>query len=291
MRRIVVASVCAWGISLALFVVPFLFTLPATARTCLFGTVLLASLFVSIAVIARVFRIRFLRSFLAWLPTPLPSIAMMLFAGFVVRPFIYEAFVISSNSMAPTFLGEHLQSRCPKCGEISFCSPGSARRLLNMMICGNFHINQVLDVDSKEFPADKVLVAKFVTPQRWDLVVYQFPANPASVFVSRLIGMPGETIHLDDGDVFINGRKLSPPDSLREIKYEMEMDMWGSKDRPATLGQDEYFVIGDFSTNSRDSRVWSEGAPGHNQFAVPASHIQGVVTHIYWPVQRCRILR
>ena len=61
--------------------------------------------------------------------------------------------------------------------------------------------------------------------------------------------------------------------------------------RPAKLGDDEYFVLGDFSPQAKDSRLWREGAPGHTPYAVPASHIRGVVTHIYWPPKRWRILR
>jgi hypothetical protein len=67
--------------------------------------------------------------------------------------------------------------------------------------------------------------------------------------------------------------------------------MSGTKDRPAVLADDEYFVLGDFSAQSSDSRWWYEGAPGHNPYAVPRSHVRGVVTHIYWPPQRWRVLR
>jgi hypothetical protein len=62
-------------------------------------------------------------------------------------------------------------------------------------------------------------------------------------------------------------------------------------DHSARLGEDEYFVLGDFSAMSKDSRLWGEGAPGHHPFAVPESHLRGVVTHIYWPPDRWRILR
>ena len=53
----------------------------------------------------------------------------------------------------------------------------------------------------------------------------------------------------------------------------------------------EYFVLGDFSQQSADSRLWESGAPGHPSYAVPESYIIGVATHIYWPPSRWRILR
>lgn len=112
----------------------------------------------------------------------------------------------------------------------------------------------------------------------------------------RLVGLPGEAIQIEGGAVWANGKELTPPDSLRGIEYLSELpgtytDLWGSKDNRALLGDDEYFVLGDFSAQSKDSRLWKAGAPGHSPFAAPAPHIYGVVTHIYWPPQRWRVLR
>ena len=164
------------------------------------------------------------------------------------------------------------------------------------MICRNFHVNQVTDVGQQAFAGDRFLVAKFLAPKRWDIVVFRYPENPATLYVMRLVGLPGETIHIEGGAVWANGNRLEVPDSLRGIEYLSALpawhtDLWGSKDRPAVLAKDEYFVLGDFSPQSKDSRLWEQGASGHNPFAVPASHMRGVVTHIYWPRQRWRILR
>jgi hypothetical protein len=96
--------------------------------------------------------------------------------------------------------------------------------------------------------------------------------------------------------VWANGQKLVPPDSIRGIEYLGELndwhdDLWGSPERPARLSEDEYFMLGDFSAQSRDSRLWKRGAPGHNPYAVPTSHLYGVVTTIYWPPSRWRAFR
>jgi hypothetical protein len=96
--------------------------------------------------------------------------------------------------------------------------------------------------------------------------------------------------------VWIDGKKQTPPDSCQGIEYLDRLgkwpdDLWGSAAKPAKLGSDEYFVLGDFSACAKDSRLWQQGAPGHPPYAVPASYIVGVVTHIYWPPSRCRALR
>jgi signal peptidase I len=299
-RRIVVATASVIAIQLVLYI-PFRLFAPASdAQAILIGVLeLAATVLVPCLTIMQVFKARFFRSLLAWLPTLVPSVAMVLFALLVLRPFICEAFVSPTNAMAPTLLGNHWRGRCPECGQPNFCSPVEAwyaRPETPRMICGKFHVNQVSDVPQQAFPPDRFLVAKFLTPKRWDVVVFQYPENPSTLYVMRLIGLPGETIHLEGGAVWANGNKLEPPDSLSGIEYLSELpdwpsSVWGSKDRPAVLGTDEYFVLGDFSPQSKDSRLWEQGAPGHSPFAVPESHIRGVGTYIYWPPQRWRILR
>jgi len=67
--------------------------------------------------------------------------------------------------------------------------------------------------------------------------------------------------------------------------------MRGTPEHPATLATDEYFVLGDFSENSEDSRFWTRGAPNHHPYAVPESYVEGVATHIIWPPDRWSSLR
>ena len=119
--------------------------------------------------------------------------------------------------------------------------------------------------------------------------------------MKRLVDLPGETVVIKDGAVWINGQKLDPPASLNGLEYVTEIPraphmpplevFAGTPDTPAVLGKGEYFVLGDFSLQSSDSRLWEKGAEGHPPYAVPESNIIGVATHIYWPSSRWRILR
>lgn len=164
------------------------------------------------------------------------------------------------------------------------------------MICENFHVRETSLSAQTTYPSDHFLVARFAEPRRWDLVAFHYPAQPEILYVKRLVGLPGETIHIDNGAVWANGVPVELPDDLKGIEYlstvpELSQVLWGSPERPANLQDREYFVLGDFSANSGDSRTWDQGAPGHSPFAVPHSYMRGVVTHIFWPLDRLRTLR
>lgn len=299
-RRIIVATGSVVVIQVMLYV-PFRVFMPTSETQANVTSVLElgAGVLVPCLVIMRIFKVGFFRSWQVWLPTLVPSGATVLWAFLVLRPFVCETFVSPTNAMAPTLLGDHLRGRCPECGQASFCSPVDdwyAPPEPLRMICGSFHVNRIPDVSRRAFLPDRFLVAKFLSPRRWDVVVFQYPGNPSTLFVMRVVGLPGETIHIEGGAIWVNGNELVPPDVLRGITYVSEITawprhLWGVKHHPAVLGRDEYFVLGDFSPQANDSRLWEQGASGHNPFAVPKSHIRGVVTHIYWPPHRWRVLR
>jgi len=299
-RRIAAVTASAVAVQFAMGIALLSFEPASRPQSLLIGVLrLAATVVVPCLIIMRTFRIRVFRSMQAWLPTLIPTVAVGLFVFLVFKPFICEAYVSPANAMAPTLLGNHWRGRCPECGQPNFCSPVDTRhgrQATPRMICGSFHVNQIPDVPQRIFSPDRFLVAKFLTPKRWDLVVFEYPENPPTLFVMRLIGLPGETIQIEGGDVWVDGNRLEIPESLRGIKYLAELpdwrsSAWGSKDRRAVLGADEYFVLGDFSLQSNDSRFWEKGASGHNPFVVPKSHMRGVATHIFWPPQRWRVLR
>jgi len=261
---------------------------------------LLAAVLIPCLIIAKVFKTSFARAFRAWLPTIIAPVITILLVMFAIKPYFVEAFVIPTNSMAPTILGHHLQGTCQQCGGPAFCSATHLRYGLSeptLMICrDNFHVTETADYGEEILGGDRVIVTKFTQPRRWDIIVFRYPENPDTMYIKRLVGMPGEQIVIKDGHVWANGKKLIPPVSIRGIEYLGEMPVmggmpWGSPRRPARLAYDEYFVLGDFTQCAKDSRLWQQGAPGHAPFAVPKSHFHGVVTNIYWPPSRWRAFR
>jgi len=248
-------------------------------------------------VIAWLFKVRITKAIQAWLPTLIPMALVMTFTVLIVRPYYFEAFKTQANSMAPTLLGRHWQAVCSECGSKCYTTPQNERfkdRNRPFMICDQFHVTQPATHDDEIHHADRFLVGKFYEPRRWDLIAFDYPENPEEKRVARLVGLPGEEITIRNGQVYANGVALTPPGSLNGMKYLNDVGfntLWGSPEKPAVLGADEYFVLGEFSLQSNDSRLWETGAPGHSPYAVPKANVIGVVINIYWPRSRWRAFR
>lgn len=291
--RIAAATLVIFGLQLSIDQAPRAFSFPAPA-VALLAAQLAVGVVVSCLVIARLFNLSLGRAFQAWLPTLLAGIASAAIVTLVFRPFLVEAFKLPTNAMAPTLLGEHRLGVCPVCGRPAFGAPLEDSYGEPLLICEAFHVSEV-EEGNAQARGDRILVLKTLAPRRWDLIVFRYPEDPSIMFVKRLVGLPGETVTIDEGAVWIDGERLTPPEELAGIEYLSEMPgggrLSGSPSSPARLGSDEYFVLGDFSARSKDSRLWRRSSPGHNAYAVPEDHLVGVVTHIYWPPPRWRVVR
>jgi len=111
-------------------------------------------------------------------------------------------------------------------------------------------------------------------PERGDIIVFQYPYGPERDFVKRIIGKPGETIAIQNGQVFINGKPLPPEDYVQNKSSDTIA--------PVTLGDDEYFVMGDNRTGSSDSRSWG---PLQKHFII------GKAWLIYYPFKHFKFLQ
>lgn len=245
-----------------------------------------------------IFGISALRTVQALIPMLFTTVIAIPFASLLFAPFVAEAFVVPTNSMAPTIVGSHIPETCSECEKNSFASihqrhPSRKQNLPS--ICDDFHSNLVEKPRGEVKAGDRVLSAKFLAPKRWEIATFKYPGDPETNYVKRVVGLPGETVHIEDGSVFINGIRLSPPESISKIVYSDKSangtPLHGTRDNPAVLGADEYFVLGDNTEQALDSRYWTRGAPGHNVYAVPESSFTGVVTTIYWPPSRWRALK
>lgn len=106
------------------------------------------------------------------------------------------------------------------------------------------------------YNGDNLIVDKisyrFNDPQRFDIIVFPFEHEPDTYFIKRIIGLPGETVRIDQaGNIYINGEILQENYGKEIIKAENV----GIAAEPVVLGPDEYFVMGDNRNNSTDSRT------------------------------------
>ena len=115
----------------------------------------------------------------------------------------------------------------------------------------------------------------FDDPERFDIVVFKYPDDESQLFVKRVIGLPGETVEIKDGKVYINEQELT--DDIYGITDYI--DIPGIAEEPLTLKADEYFCLGDNRPESFDSR-YAEVGPVHR------ADIVGKVWIRIWPLKK-----
>ena len=117
-------------------------------------------------------------------------------------------------------------------------------------VCGSSMETTLSDGD--QLIVDKISY-RFRDPNRYDIVVFPYQYEKNTYYIKRIIGLPGETVQIVDGYVYIDGQKL-------DEHYGNEvMENPGLAADPVVLGDDEYFVLGDNRNNSQDSRAANVG--------------------------------
>ena len=130
---------------------------------------------------------------------------------------------------------------------------------------------------------DRILVSKFLyrfrEPKRGEIIVFRYPENPKRPFIKRLVALGGEQVEIKDGHVLINN--LPPSEPTLQVFYYYNQGEFGQEGDVAQVPPDAYFVLGDNSSSSHDSRFWG---------FVPKPLVIGKALCIFWPPQRIRLL-
>ena len=166
--------------------------------------------------------------------------------AFVFRAFIMEAFRIPTGSMAATLKGAHFRFRCPECGykyDYGFVpleygmaedTVPISKQLPPTTVCPSCGYRRPTgDERVNVANGDRILVLKciyqFLEPKRWDVVVFKNPAEPPVNYIKRLIALPGETVQIIDGDIYINGKiQRKPP----KVQNELWMPVYNNDYQP-----------------------------------------------------------
>ena len=194
------------------------------------------------------------------------SIVIAFVLAFLFRTFEAEAFVIPTGSMSPSLQGQHKDVCCTECGyrfRTSASTEGNEKQqalaegnlrkaygfdvVLGMCpMCrqtmamrpdlpsGVQQYISIADVEhQRSYPGDRILVNKYCyhnsDPERWDVVVFKFPGNGEMNYIKRLIGLPGETLQIFQGDIFTRSGtqggpfkiQRKPPTKVRAMLQEV----------------------------------------------------------------------
>ncbi len=137
------------------------------------------------------------------------------------------------------------------------------------------------------------------TPQRGDVVVFRPPESddPKEHFIKRVIGVPGDTLELKDGYVYITNEEYPEGWQLPEESYLNQVNLGHTDPQIAYLDTFEipeggYFVMGDNRKASSDSRRCLEqaGCTDDNTFYITLDHIKGKAWFVMWPLTRVRVI-
>jgi signal peptidase I len=137
----------------------------------------------------------------------------------------------------------------------------------------NFHDHEYLIIDEISY--------RLGEPERGDIVVFKYPKDPKQYFIKRIVALPGEQVVVKEGNVYIAkaGEDLIELDETylpEDIRTELALRGYGD----VTLGDDQYFLLGDNRDQSLDSRIFG---PVHRDFMVGKTWIRG------WPFTRLTV--
>jgi signal peptidase I len=114
-----------------------------------------------------------------------------------------------------------------------------------------------------------------------DIIVFKYPKEPKRYFVKRLVAKGGDSLQIKDGNIIVNGEILKEPDIFSN-NYYYNADKYGAQGQVIIVPEGQYYVLGDNSAFSKDSRYWG---------FVPRKNISGKVFFRFWPLWRVGLVR
>lgn len=166
-----------------------------------------------------------------------------------IRTFIVQPFKIPTNSMYPTL------------------KPGD-RIFVSKFVYG------------ARIPFTNIRLPKIEDPETGDIVVFRSPVEKKKYLVKRYIAGGGETVRIKDGEVFVDGKRVDTSPIRRFFYYDR--GEYSGEEKVVKVPEGEFYVLGDNSANSMDSRYWG---------FVPDRNLVGQAFLIHWPIKRIQLIR
>lgn len=130
-----------------------------------------------------------------------------------------------------------------------------------------------------EYVFTNLLSQRFGSLDQGDVIVFKAPPSDDKDYIKRIIGKPGDTVRIQGGEVFVNGKRLIEPYILKGVKTDARG--FAREGEDIKVSSKNYFVLGDNRPFSSDSRDWG---------LVPFEKVIGKSAFVYWPVQRMRFV-
>jgi len=177
------------------------------------------------------------------------SILIAFVLAMVIRTFVIQAFKIPTGSMRMTLI------------------EGDAI-LVNKFIYG------------AKIPFTDLRLPALRQPKRGDVVVFIFPQDPKKDFIKRLVGVEGDAVEIINGTIYVNDKPVIEPGF--NGNYYWNRGDFGQAGKKIVVPKGNFFVLGDNSGSSQDSRYWG---------FVPKNNLLGKAILIYWPLYRIRLIK
>lgn len=145
--------------------------------------------------------------------------------------------------------------------------------LVNKIVYFHFDLNAPLRLLPGQGSLAPRVIYPFHMPRRGEVVVFEYPRDISKDYIKRVIGLPGDTVQIRDGLVYVNNQPLDEP-YLRGGQTSCRPEDKCSQGRPVQVQPGTIFVMGDNRTNSSDSREWDE---------LPLDRVIGKAWVSYWP--------
>lgn len=185
----------------------------------------------------------------SWMRETIEIVIIALLLAGIIKVFVFELYKIPSGSMIPTLLvGDRL--------------------VVVKFIYG------------PRIPFINVRLPGVREPKRGEIVVFISPEDRAKFFIKRFIASGGETVEISNGKLLVDGKVIDEPPAFRKVYYYNRGD-FGVEGKPIKVPKDSYFVLGDNSASSKDSRYWG---------FVPKNYLIGKAVVIIWPPKRIQLL-